>query len=58
VFLSCASQDAEAARRILRCIAIPGIEVSFDQSELRGGDALDQKIRREIHDCRLFIPII
>jgi hypothetical protein len=25
---------------------------------LRGGDAWDQKIRREIHDCALFIPIV
>ena len=30
----------------------------FDQSELRGGDAWDQKIRKQIHDCALFIPVI
>jgi TolB-like protein/Tfp pilus assembly protein PilF len=35
-----------------------GIEVFLDQSELRGGDAWDQKIRREIHECALFIPVI
>ncbi len=35
-----------------------GIEVFLDQSELRGGDAWDQRIRREIHDCALFIPVI
>jgi hypothetical protein len=35
-----------------------GIEVWFDQGELRGGDAWDQKIRREIHDCVLFIPVV
>jgi hypothetical protein len=35
-----------------------GIEVWFDQSELRGGDAWDQTIRREIRDCALFVPII
>ena len=35
-----------------------GIEVWFDQSELRGGDVWDQKIRRQIHDCVLFIPIV
>ena len=33
-------------------------KVWFDQSELRGGDAWDQKIRREIRDCALFIPVI
>jgi hypothetical protein len=32
--------------------------VWFDQSELRGGDAWDQKIRREVRDCALFIPLI
>jgi TolB-like protein/Flp pilus assembly protein TadD len=35
-----------------------GIEVWFDQSELRGGDAWDRQIRKQIHDCALFIPII
>jgi TolB-like protein len=35
-----------------------GIEVWFDQSELRGGDVWDHQIRKQIHDCALFIPII
>jgi hypothetical protein len=58
VFLSYASQDAEAAQNICDALRASGIEVWFDQSELRGGDAWDQKIRREIHECALFIPII
>jgi len=58
VFLSYASQDAEAAHKIAEALRAGGIEVFLDQSELRGGDAWDQKIRREIHDCVLFIPII
>jgi TolB-like protein len=58
VFLSYASQDAEAAQRICTALRAAGIEVFLDQSELRGGDAWDQKIRREIHDCALFIPIV
>jgi TolB-like protein/Flp pilus assembly protein TadD len=58
VFLSYASQDAEAAKRICEALRATGIEVWFDQSELRGGDAWDQKIRRELHDCALFMPII
>jgi TolB-like protein len=58
VFLSYASQDQEAAERISGALRAAGIEVWFDQSELRGGDAWDQKIRREIHDCALFVPII
>ncbi|HEY2685060.1 MAG TPA: TIR domain-containing protein [Steroidobacteraceae bacterium] len=58
VFLSYASQDAEPARRICEALRGAGIEVWFDQSELRGGDAWDQRIRRQIHDCALFIPLI
>src|SRR5215469_12525284 len=58
VFLSYASQDAEPARKICDALRAAGIEVWFDQSELRGGDAWDQKIRQQIHDCALFIPII
>jgi TolB-like protein/cytochrome c-type biogenesis protein CcmH/NrfG len=58
VFISYASQDAEAARRICAALRAAGIEVWLDQSELRGGDAWDQMIRQQIHDCALFIPVI
>jgi TIR domain len=58
VFLSYASQDAEAAKRVCEALRSGGIEVWFDQSELRGGDAWDHKIRKLIRDCALFIPII
>jgi TolB-like protein/Flp pilus assembly protein TadD len=58
VFLSYASQDAEAAQKICEALHAGGIEVFLDQSELRGGDAWDQKIRHEIHDCALFIPMV
>jgi TolB-like protein/tetratricopeptide (TPR) repeat protein len=58
VFLSYASQDAGAAQRICEALRAGGIEVWFDQSELRGGDAWDHRIREQIHDCRLFIPVI
>ncbi len=57
-FLSYASQDAEAARRLCEALRTAGVEVWFDQSELRGGDAWDQKIRRQIKECALFVPII
>jgi TolB-like protein/Tfp pilus assembly protein PilF len=58
VFLSYASQDAQAAQRICEALRAAGIEVWFDQSELRGGDAWDRRIRTQIHDCRLFIAVI
>jgi len=58
VFLSYASQDAQAALRISEALRAAGIEVWFDQSELRGGDAWDRQIRQQIRDCALFIPIV
>jgi tetratricopeptide (TPR) repeat protein len=58
VFLSYASQDAESAQKICDALRAGGIEVFLDQSELRGGDAWDQKIRRQIHDCALFMPVV
>ena len=58
MFLSYASEDSQAAGRIAEALRSGGVEVWFDQSELRGGDAWDRKIRDQIHDCRLFIAVI
>lgn len=58
IFLSYASQDADPARRIGEALRAAGLDVWFDQSELRGGDAWDEKIRRQIAECALFVPII
>ncbi|MBL9219504.1 MAG: TIR domain-containing protein [Opitutaceae bacterium] len=58
VFLSYAREDADAARRIAEALRGFGVEVWFDQSELRGGDAWDTKIRGQIKTCTLFIPVI
>jgi len=58
VFLSYASQDAAAARRICDALRGVGVDVWFDQSALRGGDAWDVSIRRQIRECALFVPVI
>lgn len=58
VFISYASQDAEMAQRICAALRQVGLEVWIDQSELRGGDAWDASIRRQIRECALFIPLI
>src|ERR1700684_4406854 len=58
IFLSYASQDADAARRSGDALREAVLEVWFDQSELRGGDAWDEMIRRQIAECALFVPII
>ena len=58
VFLSYASQDAEDAQHLCNALRAAGIEVWFDQSELRGGDSWDASIRRQIKGCYLFVPMI
>jgi len=58
VFLSYASEDAPAAARLCEALRAAGIEVWFDKSELRGGDAWDAAIRSQIKACALFVPII
>ena len=58
VFISYTSQDAEGARRICESLQAGGIEVWLDRSELRGGDAWDSAIRKQIKACALFLPVI
>jgi TolB-like protein/Flp pilus assembly protein TadD len=58
VFLSYAREDTDAVRRIADALRAFGVEVWFDQSELRGGDAWDTKIKTQIRACALFLPII
>jgi hypothetical protein len=58
VFLSYASQDAIAARRICEALRAAGLTVWLDENELRGGDAWDASIRKQIKECALFVPLI
>ena len=58
IFLSYSSDDADAARRICDALRAEGLDVWFDQSELRGGDAWDASIRKQIKECALFVPMI
>lgn len=58
VFISYCSQDAQAAGRIAEALRAAGTEVWLDQSTLRAGDAWDTQIRKQIHDCALFVAVI
>jgi TolB-like protein len=58
VFLSYASEDAEAAQKICEALRAAGIEVWFDQSELRGGEAWDRHITKQISESTLFLAVI
>ncbi len=58
VFLSYASEDRPAAQLIRDALPTFGLEVWYDESGLDGGDAWDQKIRRQIRECDFFMPLI
>ena len=58
IFLSYAHEDVDAAKRIAEALRGFGMEVWFDQNELRGGDSWDGKIRSQIRECALFLPVI
>jgi hypothetical protein len=52
VFLSYASRDAAAARKICEALRSGGVEVWFDaDGGLEHGDEWDAKIRRQIKEC-------
>jgi hypothetical protein len=58
VFLSYASADRAAARRLRDALPKYGLDVWYDESELGGGEAWDQKIRRQIRECDYFMALI
>ena len=58
VYVSYAREDSDAARRIAAALRSHGFEVWLDQDELRGADAWDPKIRPQINECALFVPVV
>ena len=58
LFLSYASQDRAAAISLRDALRDLGFEVWYDESELGGGEAWDQKIRRQIRECDFFMPVV
>lgn len=58
VFVSYASEDVEAARRLVEGLLAVGLEVWFDRSVLEPGDAWKRRIRQGLAGCSLFLPVI
>lgn len=58
VFVSYASEDRDAAERLVEGLRAARLDVWFDKSELRAGDAWDLSIERGIERCSLFLPVI
>jgi hypothetical protein len=57
IFLSYSRDDSEAAERLYRRLDALGLDVWFDRDRLDGGDAYEQKIRRQVRTCALFILV-
>ena len=58
IFISYASEDRPAVLLLREVLAAAGLDVWYDANELGGGDAWDQKIRRQIRECDYFMPVI
>jgi len=58
IFLSYASEDRPAVERIRAELERQGMDVWFDRDDLRGGDAYETMIRRNIRRSSLFLAII
>ncbi len=58
VFLSYASEDRQAAQLLRDALPGYGLDVWYDESEIGGGEAWDQKIRRQIRECDYFMALV
>ena len=58
IFISYASEDIDAAKKLKAGLDSAGLEVWFDKAALRGGDTFALKITSNIKRCSLFLPLI
>ena len=58
VFLSYASDDRPAVERLKVALEEAGVDVFFDRDQLQAGDDWEGKLRRNIHQCSMFVPVI
>jgi hypothetical protein len=58
IFLSYASEDLEIAQRVKSMLEDVRCDVWFDKRQLEPGDEWDRKIRTNIDNCSLFVPIV
>ena len=58
IFVSYAKEDVAAVHSLQSALAELGVEVWFDKDRLEAGDQYDQKIKKHIKGCSLFLPVI
>ena len=58
VFLSYASENRTAVQKIKDALEQNKVDVFFDRDQLQAGNNWDAKLRRNINECGLFVPLI
>lgn len=58
IFISYASEDFETANEIAETFKRLGVGVWFDKASLEPGDEYVKAIKKNIEDCKAFIPIL
>ena len=58
VFLSYASDDRPAVERVKVALEEAGVDVFFDRDQLQAGDDWEGKLRRNLHQCSMFVPVL
>jgi hypothetical protein len=58
LFVSYASEDHDAARRLVDGLKSEGFDVWFDKERLLGGEVFQPDINKAIDRCSLFLPLI
>ena len=58
IFLSYASEDRPAVDALRQDLEAAGVDVWFDRQALQAGDDYEAKIKRNIENASLFIPIL
>ena len=58
MFLSYASEDRGEVETLKDALEAAGIDVFFDQQDLKPGDDYEATFRRAIRECSLFVPVI
>jgi hypothetical protein len=58
VFISYASQNVEAVRRLRDALSEAGVSVWVDLDRLQAGETYERNIERNVRRCALFMPVI
>ena len=58
VFLSYAKEDLPQVMNLKAAFDRAGVDAWLDKDRLEAGDLYDQKIRRFIKTCAVFVPVI